>query len=373
MDRFICTCDTHPELFFDSTSCTVCGRLTGFNDDLQQVCAFDLTEQQGVFYCPSNRSLYRQCGNYAQHNCCNGMVAVAQEGATTPAFCYACHFNKTIPDLSVPEHLPLWKKMEHAKRRTLYTLKQLRLYIPDKTEDPSLGLSFEFLTDRVAADHFQSSLPNAEPVFTGHDQGNIVINLAEADEVARASNKVGLAENYRTLLGHFRHEIGHYFWDRLIAPNNQQLQAFRDVFGDEQQDYQAAMDRHYSNGPIANWAESYISAYATMHPWEDWAETWAHYLHIIDTLDTAQAWGFEAKYAKPELHASSQATSIERLDLPQDGPTSITHIIDTWMHFSVALNALNRSMGQPDAYPFVLSPPVKNKLTFVHNAIYQTS
>jgi hypothetical protein len=91
------------------------------------------------------------------------------------------------------------------------------------------------------------------------------------------------------LLGHFRHEVGHYFWDRLVATDPHQLEEFRVLFGDDRQDYGEALKRHYDEGAPANWQDTYISMYATMHPWEDFAETWAHYLHIVDTLETAGA------------------------------------------------------------------------------------
>jgi len=288
-----------------------------------------------------------------------------------PLLCNACHYNQTIPDLTVPEHLPLWAKLETAKRRTLFTLHQLQLPLPDKEQDPAAGLSFHFMTDKTAADHFRSSIANCDPVLTGHDKGNITINLAEADEVARARVKESMGERYRTLLGHFRHEIGHYYWDQLIAPNPQALSQYRALFGDDRLDYQAALDKHYHDGPPLNWQENYISAYASMHPWEDWAETWAHYLHMLDTLETAQSFGLQIKASEK----SQTIPAITSITLPQqvsyyDRQTSIDVILETWMSFSVILNALNRSMGLADAYPFVLYPNIIEKIKFVHSVIH---
>lgn len=383
MQRFHCVCETQPELFFDSTCCVVCSRLTGFCDDLGALSAFEPAAADGLYRCPETHALYRQCANYAQHKACNGMVA-ASDTNCAESLCFACHFNQLIPDLSVAAHLPLWQKMEKAKRRALYTLTKLGLQLPDRKQDPELGLAFAFIADSNAADHFQSSFADCDPVYTGHHKGVITINLAEADEVARANTKVGLAENYRTLLGHFRHELGHYFWDRLIAPNPNRTQQFRNLFGDETVNYQNELERHYQQGPPANWQQSYISAYATMHPWEDWAETWAHYLHIIDTLETAKAYGFELKHAEAPAHARARAKSVapERLELPQEAGNkaalhhaakpSLAAIISTWLHFSVALNALNRSMGIEDAYPFVLTDTIQQKLNFVHDVVYSS-
>ena len=379
MKRFNCSCTAKAELFFDSCSCVGCGRLTGFSDELQEIIAFDPTETPDVWQNPSDSQRYTQCENYALHGACNGMVKIEGDAHSDKTLlCFACHFNKTIPDLTITEHLPLWKKLEEAKRRTFFTLRSLDLELPDAEQLPEGGLSFEFITDRDAEDHFQSSLPGHEPVFTGHDSGNIVINIAEADEVARTAVKISLAENYRTLLGHFRHEIGHYFWDRLVAPDADELDSYRTLFGDEREDYQVSLDRHYNDGPPANWPDNFISAYATMHPWEDWAETWAHYIHNIDTLETAQAFGFTLKTPAKSGKNKTKNIAIDKLELPQDvresyfwmaKETPIETIIDTWTGFSVGLNALNRSMGLDDAYPFVLTPSIRSKLAFVHELL----
>ena len=190
-----------------------------------------------------------------------------------------------IPDLDVNDHLSLWRKLEVAKRRTLFTLVLLDLPLYSKHSHPENGLGFSFLADKQVADNFQSPLPHQEPVLTGHHNGEITINLEEADDIARTMTRVELGESYRTLLGHFRHETGHYFWSQLVAPNPHKRQACRSLFGNANLDYGAALDRHYQQGPPDNWCETYISAYASVHHWEDWAETWAHYLHIIDTLE----------------------------------------------------------------------------------------
>jgi hypothetical protein len=227
------------------------------------------------------------------------------------------------------------------------------------------------LADKTASDHFTTPIKGIAPVFTGHANGLITINIAEADDVARTQTRVSMGEGYRTLLGHFRHEIGHYYWDLLIKDNEQWTSAFRECFGDEQQDYQAALDRHYQQGAPADWQNEYISEYATMHPWEDFAETWAHYLHMIDTLETAQSYGLEVSVEMEQVGVPN----ISEVDLPQEDPlfgkrSEMKNILDTWVRFSVMLNSLNRSMGLPDAYPFVLNKAVENKLIFIHRLIH---
>ncbi len=210
-----------------------------------------------------------------------------------------------------------------------------------------------FLGDAVDGTH----------VMTGHDNGLITLNIAEADDAYREQTRTAMGEPYRTLLGHFRHEVGHYYWDRLVRDGGT-IEEFRTVFGDETMDYDAALQAHYQNGAPANWRESYISAYATMHPWEDFAETWAHYLHMIDTLEMAYYF---------ELRVSPRLSSTEGLSATADrDPYTIEdvgNLLNEWLPVTFAVNSLNRSMGQPDLYPFVLSAPAIEKLGFVHRLV----
>ena len=215
-------------------------------------------------------------------------------------FCAACRHNRTIPDLSQPDNLAHWRKIELAKHRLFYTLLKLRLPLATKAEDPA-GLAFDFIADRHT--------PHGHiPVMTGHDNGLITINLAEADDSERERMRRQMGEPYRTLLGHFRHEIAHYYWDRLVA-NSPKLAEFRETFGDERQDYTGALQQHYANGPPPDWPERFVTAYASSHPWEDFAETWAHYFHMVDTLETASAFGLSVR---PKLSQGSElATKID--------------------------------------------------------------
>lgn len=370
MKAFHCTCKTRPALFFESSSCTVCGRTTGLTDSLDQVQAFDYdSERQVYFLAESPEQGYRKCQNFAQYQVCNGMI-LAENKADSDGLCFSCRFNATIPNLDVPEHLPLWRKMETAKRRALYTLKALGLPLLNGHAHPEQGLTFDFTVDRSANSHFESALPGHAPVMTGHDCGHITINLAEADEVARSKTMLDMGERYRTLLGHFRHELGHFYFDRLIAVDASKHELCKRYFGDDEQDYQQALDRHYQQGAPHDWPQNFISEYATMHPWEDWAETWAHYMHILDTLETAQCAGVVVH--SPRLDEQSR---VKDLQLPQNADyfnaqTDFDTVLSTWMRFAVVLNSLNRSMGLPDAYPFVLTEQVRQKLKVVHLAVH---
>jgi hypothetical protein len=180
------------------------------------------------------------------------------------------------------------------------------------------------------------------------------LDLAESDDVHREQLRVSMDEPYRTLLGHFRHEIGHYYF-AVLAENWPARGDFERLFGDPDLDYQQALDRHYSQGAPAGWEKTYVSSYATMHPAEDWAETFAHYLHIRDTIDTAAAFGI----------APAGAT----VNRPLAGDAGFDHIIDLWLPLSWSLNMINRSMGHPDLYPFVLPPAVLEKMRLVHRLV----
>lgn len=375
MKTFKCNCKENLILFFESSHCLACGRTVGLDDDFDQVEPYELDQKTGLFFKAAEPKVhYKKCDNNARYNVCNSMVNLSTfvpDPNSEEILCFSCQFNETVPDLTVEKHIPLWKKMETAKRRALYTLKALSVPLKTTKQDPENGLSFDFITDRDVNDHFTTPLKGQAPVFTGHNCGHITINLAEADDVARSQTKMAMGERYRTLLGHFRHELGHYYFDQLIFNFPKKHALCKEYFGDDQLDYQEALDTHYKNGAPANWHQHFISEYATMHPYEDWAETWAHYMHIIDTLETAKNFSFTGSTNGSEADKEDP----EKLNLPQDSfyfyaQTSITDILDKWMEFSVILNSLNRSMGLPDAYPFVLTQSVRTKLSFIHHAIH---
>jgi len=283
------------------------------------------------------QNMFRKCKNYAAEDVCNWLVPTTSERE----LCDACRLNNVVPDLSVPENHARWAEMERAKRRLVYTLSALRLPLVPKSEDPERGLAFDIKAD----------VPG-ERVLTGHADGLITLNLAEADAPVRERVREDLNERYRTLLGHFRHESGHYFWERLIR-EGRRTEDFRELFGDERRDYGQCLAAHYAH-VAPSFQEDFISAYASAHPWEDWAETFAHYLHMIDTLETAQNFG-----VTHQLAARSRVPDVSDFSL----------LFNEWTELTVSLNALNRSMGLADAYPFAISPRVREKLEFVHHAV----
>lgn len=337
-------------LFFENVRCERCGHVLGYLPEEDTLSAL---EPEGEAWRPLAKAAhptYRYCAN-AQHETCNWLVPADSD---TP-FCLACQHNRTIPDLSVPGNLDHWRKIETAKRRLIYTLLKLGLPLTSKVEDEERGLAFDFMADPDA--------PGAPKVMTGHDNGLITINLAEADEAERERRRAALGEPYRTLLGHFRHEVGHYYWDVLVR-DGKHLDAFRALFGDDTLDYGEALKAHYARGPMENWQENYVSSYAAAHPWEDWAETWAHYLHIIDTLETAKAFRVRVD---PEVMPGDELSA--EVDFNPYRVRDFDRIVEAWLPLAFAVNSLNRSMGQPDLYPFVLSPTVIKKLDFVHEVI----
>jgi len=339
-------------VFFENIRCLNCGRSLAFLPDRRLMAALTPGEN-GVWRAemPSaDPRPYRLCANYDQVSVCNWVVAADDSSD----FCRSCRLNRIIPDLSSGRNRIAWFRLEVAKRRMLYTLMGLDLPIDPKDGD-NRGLAFEFLEDSTDGD--------AKRVLTGHDNGLITINIAEADDVHREKQRSLQKEPYRTLLGHFRHEIGHYFWDQLIAFGPRLLD-FRALFGDERADYQKALERHYGEGPPERWEDSFISAYSTMHPWEDWAESWAHYLHMVDALETAGATGLALRPKRPD----------EPQMQPPPDPLNPNYrdfdaMIEAWLSLTYVLNNLSRGLGLPDSYPFVLSAPAIRKLRFIHDTI----
>jgi hypothetical protein len=335
-------------LYFENTRCESCGLRLGFLPGPEVISA--LQPDNGLWRAfAAPRARYRYCAN-VEHEVCNWLIRSDQPDI----YCAACRHNRMIPDLSQPDNLVHWRMIEVAKHRLFYTLLRLRLPLTTKAEDPD-GLAFDF----IASGPVPSASP---PVLTGHESGLITINLAEADDAERERQRQQMGEPYRTLLGHFRHEIAHYYWSRLIASSDS-LQEFRSIFGDERKDYASALQQHYASGPPPNWPDHFVTAYASSHPWEDFAETWAHYFHMVDTLETAGAFGL---IVRPKLSKTADRTTKFDFDSHQ---AEMDRIIEAWLPLTFAVNSINRSMGQRDLYPFVLTPAVIVKLTFVHDRI----
>lgn len=346
MKIFTCQKCSHL-LFFENTTCERCAATLGYIPALESLSALS---PSGNAWQPlaEPAKTYRFCAN-AAFEACNWLV----DASLPDEYCAACRHNNTVPDPANPQNLQRWRQLEFAKHRLMFTLLKLGLPMCTKDEDPTSGLAFDFLAD-----------PEGGPrVMTGHDNGLITIALSEADDAQRESRRQSLHEPLRTLLGHLRHESGHYFWDRLVRDSDK-LEACRTLFGDDRADYAAALQRHYSHGAPADWRDRFITAYASTHPWEDFAESWAHYLHIVDALDTARAFGMNVHprvTRDPSLHADIASSPYRA--------SSVAELIEDWLPLTYAVNSLNQSLGQPNLYPFVLTPQALQKLEFVHDLI----
>jgi hypothetical protein len=338
-------------LYFENVSCTQCGAELGFLPDAMQLAAIE-PAGEGLWKPLGEEKRYRKCGNYAESGVCNWMT----EPEGDAPLCRACDLNRTIPDLSVPDHLELWRALETEKRRLIYSMRKLNLPVTPRHLDPA-GLAFDFLADAPPG------FSERGRVMTGHAGGLITINIAEADPAERERMRDQMDEPYRTILGHFRHESGHYYWERLIR-DGEWLAPWREMFGDEREDYGQALERNYQEGPPSDWPDHFVSAYAAAHPWEDWAECWAHYLHIVDTLETAYQYGLSIRPV-----SGNEDPSAVRPDFDAYREPDFDAIVEHWFPLTFALNSLNRSMGHEHAYPFVLSPPVIEKLRFVHRVV----
>jgi hypothetical protein len=341
---------------FENDRCERCRLGLGFIAGQTEISALDTSN--GVLLALADARPYRHCANHAL-GACNWLVPAGCESV----YCPACELNLVVPDLSDDRQRQAWWALEEAKRRLVYSL--LRLGLPLEPRRGEAGLGFRFLADGPGD-------RDGVRVLTGHDNGVITINIEEADPVTREAARRSMGEDYRTLLGHFRHEIGHYYWDVLVAHDTDRLEQCRALFGDERVDYAGALQRHHNDGPPASWPTAHISAYATAHPWEDWAETFAHYLHMIDTLETAFAFGLSATPRPAGRLTGRLARPGHDADIRFDAyRASFDTVIEAWPPLTVLMNSLNRAMGQPDSYPFVLSEPVVDKLRFIHDCVEQ--
>ena len=360
MKLFTCSSCKHVA-FFENSQCVRCGHILAYLSDRGVLSAMEQdtapTDVNTVVANPPARFValdlsaqgvrYRLCQNYTTHAVCNWAIPEHDPHD----YCLACRLNEATPDLSDPSALASWQRLEIAKRRLVFTLIELGLPLETKQDQPETGLAFSFKMDGAGG----------ERVLTGHCDGLVTINMQEANSTTREQTRVELGERYRTLLGHFRHESGHYYWDRLVR-NSGWTDEFRALFGNEEQDYAEAVQRHYAT-PRRNWPDEFVSSYATMHPWEDWAETWAHYLHLLDTLETAQSYGLALRPTALG-GAVSETVSARRVRFHD-----FDDLIAAWLPLTVALNSLNRSMGLPDVYPFVLAERVIAKIRFIHRVV----
>lgn len=321
------------QLTFENSLCLKCGSALGFHLPTRTMQVLDASSTARVDDVTVGR-----CANTLIAGC-NWLIA---HGDGPAGLCESCRLTRTRPADSDATAMTAFAEAELAKRRVIVELDELGLPIIGNDVGPAAGLVFDLLSSRT------------DPVVTGHADGVITLDLAEGDDVHREALRVSMDEPYRTLIGHFRHEIGHYYQSVLVDDGPVRAR-YEDLFGNPDADYQAALDRHYRDGPPPGWEDDYVSSYATMHPVEDWAETFAHYLHIRDTLDTAAAF--------------AMAPAGAGIDADVAGPVGFRQIIAWWLPLSWALNQINRSMGHQDLYPFVLAPRALAKMEFLHELI----
>ena len=337
---------------FDNRSCVHCGHRLGFMPERLQLVALEEGEN-GLFHpFGEPETALCLCENAAL-DVCNWTVSADD----AEPYCLTCRHNRCVPNTASHKGLVRWQRISQAQRHLFYSLLKLNLPHPTRAEDPQGGLIFDFLEDQV------DDFGNAVPAMTLHDEGMIAIRAAEADEDVRVEAKVNMGEPYRTLLGHLRHETGHFVWNKLVRDAGR-LEECRAVFGDERADYGQSLQYHYDNGPPPGWQQSYISAYATTHPWEDFAECFAHYLHIVDTLETARAFGLAVD---PRGHGEIAA----EVDFHPYRAANAKQLVDAFVPLTVAINSIQRSMGGGDVYPFVLTPAVVDKLEYMHRLVPQ--
>lgn len=342
MRTWRCVCGQ--TIFFENTACVTCGRELGVCPECEELTAL-LPNGVGRYLCGNEdcRQEIVKCRNYESQWVCNHGVLERDGGS----LCRNCRFTETIPDLSVPGNLEKWSRLEAAKRRLFYDLDLLSLPYGTAAEGFCLPLAFDFKADALPPDGDWRSSQDGEQVFTGHANGRITINLREADDAERERTRVEMGESQRTLIGHFRHEIGHYYWDLLIKDRTEE--EFKVFFGDHHcPNYAEALQQHYQNGPPFDWRSRFVTAYATMHPWEDFAETWATYLDMISTLDTASHNGL--------IEAGQTLLDFDAMLL-------------TYGRLGIALNEFNRNLGLLDAAPKIFVAPVVEKLRYVHRLI----
>jgi hypothetical protein len=338
-------------VFFRNSVCLACRTPLGYDPESSRLLPLKPGPRDGTWTVFGSRrrnpELYRNCGNIDTAAGCNWLV---KDGDSR--LCICCRLNRTIPDLSVNGNDILWHRIETAKRRVISSLPPLGLPVRSKAEDPERGLAFDLL----------ASPPAGPRILTGHLDGVITLNIEEAEDARREQTRQEMGEQYRTLVGHVRHELGHFYWDRLIRDTNW-LEPFRQLFGDERADYAEALRIKREQGPQPDWPRTFVSHYASSHPWEDWAETWAHYMHMLDTLATAMSFGM----GRDSLDLPFEPFSREVLWQPDT--TDFLDLLNSWIRLSTVLNEMARAMGQHDFYPFALPKAAGAKLQFIHTVI----
>ena len=361
---FRCRCGR--PVFSRNDICLACGTPLGYDPDLVLLRPLAPTRTPGVWRAMRTRGVgatvplftYRRCENWSSAAPCNWLLR-DDEAARLQPFCRSCRLDRTVPDPTDRDNAALWLKVEVAKRALVSQLIALKLPVESRvSENTTQGVMFDLLRSPVEGPR----------VMTGHDDGLITLDIEEADDVHRETVRSQMHEPYRTLIGHLRHEIGHYYWQRLVQGTAWEAPC-RALFGDDREGYAAALQRHYENGAPFDWKDRHVSAYASAHPYEDWAETWAHYLHMVDALDTARSFGLIAHHNEIQYEPFTMDTLADGVNEPTAADLAFLGVLNGWIELTGALNEVTRSMGEPDFYPFVLSKPAVRKLHFIHKVV----
>jgi hypothetical protein len=364
MKTYDCNCGNR--IFFENSLCVACGGEVGWCPACRRMVTLNPDGERLRCGNEACRAALVKCANYALEDVCNRCVAVADEGGNgagtavgddaelessgalsdQETLCDYCLYTRTIPDLSVEANRQRWYQLEVAKRRLLYALDMLCLPYGSESSGFWFPLSFDFKTDAPSSDQIWRTMGEHEQVYTGHAEGRITINVREADDAERERLRVDFQEAHRTLIGHFRHEIGHYYWQVLVE--NKCEPEFKALFGDhENPPYSEAMAQYYAEGPGPNWHRSFISAYASMHPWEDFAEVFATYLDMVSVLDTARNMGLGG----PGIHGDFEP------------------MVEYYRDLGIVVNEMNRAMGLVDLVPEVFFPPILEKMKFISDLV----
>jgi hypothetical protein len=329
-------------------SCPNCHSLVGYLSDRRDVVVL-VPDGPATYTVDDEAGVLWRCLNASWG--CNWMLP-ADEGAV---WCLSCRLTRGRPDEADPAAVVAWSAAEAAKRRLVFQLGELGLPIEPRSSTAPQGLAFDLV-----------HVPGTAAV-TGHDRGLITLDLSEADERHRDELRRSLGESFRTLIGHLRHEVGHYYFSHLVG-EAEQLADFRSLFGDDRIDYVSALDEHYRRARTsAGTADltTHVTAYAAAHPLEDWAETFAHYLHIRDGLQTADGHG---------LYAAGQEDGVRTIRRPGTGDVqTFSSILERWLPVAKTINAIADGLGSSRPYPFTLSPIVVTKLEFVHARVMAQS
>ena len=335
-------------IYFENVVCEYCGHQLGYLPRHNALVA--LVEDGGLW---STRSFpddsYVFCVN-AKDGACNWLITAEPDG---DIFCVACRHDLTIPPLDDPVSLKRWQAIQRAKKRLFYSLLRLGMPLETRGENHACGLGFRFPTGIPA---------KSDGVSGGHGSGVITIALTEADDVDGEARRAATEQPHRTMLERFRQEIGRYYWDLLIA-GTPRLKRFAKAFGGAGQD-RMLQTPHAPRSPQGP-PRGQIRAYSTAHPRESFAESFAHYCHITDAVEVAAAFGVQSR---PGRHGDKSAPAA-----PFDPYASgtIEQLLENWTSVTSLLDNFNWSMGHPDAFPFVLSPEVIERLGFIHELVHE--